>query len=201
MLKISNLSFSYDSKPILKDINLILEPKEKFVIEGDNGSGKTTLFKIILGFLKPDKGSILLNTDKIGYVSQMNMKKQDRFPVSVFELLALRMPDTNVINLRSKKKIVHHTLSRVGMQDFIHRPVSTLSGGQFQRVMIARELIVEPDLILLDEPTNALDIESKISLLSLLEELEIGVGLITHDSLDHNFRRFKLEDGFLSEVE
>ena len=62
--------------------------------------------------------------------------------------------------------------------------------------MIARELIVEPDLILLDEPTNALDIESKISLLSLLEELEIGVGLITHDSLDHNFRRFKLEDGF-----
>ena len=70
MLKISNLSFSYDSKPILKDINLILEPKEKFVIEGDNGSGKTTLFKIILGFLKPDKGSILLNTDKIGYVSQ-----------------------------------------------------------------------------------------------------------------------------------
>src|SRR5690625_3231402 len=136
MLRISNLSFSYDSKTILKDINLILKPKEKFVIEGDNGSSKTTLFKLILGFLKPDKGSILLNTDKIGYVSQMNMKKQDRFPVSVFELLALRMPDTNVINLRSKKEIVHHTLSRVGMQDFIYRPVSTLSGGQFQRVMI-----------------------------------------------------------------
>ena len=215
-IEIKNLKFGYNENQILKDVNLSLDEGDFAVISGKNGSGKSTLIKLILGELKKDEGTIKLfgidmedfkNFDKIGYVPQVNEAIKVAFPVSAREYVWLNLYKEfsifNTITKKSKSKI-ENTFSTLKIKDLIDRPFNKLSGGQAQRVMIARALVNNPDILILDEPTVGIDQKSKENFLDLLVHLNthhnISILMITHemDILgDYVDKVFKLKDGVI----
>lgn len=215
-IEIKNLKFGYNENLILKGVNLDLDQGDFAVISGENGSGKSTLIKLILGELKKDHGSIKLfgidmedfnNFDKIGYVPQVNEAIKVAFPVSAREYVGLNLYKEfsvfNTITKKSKTKI-ENTFSTLKIKDLIDRPVNTLSGGQAQRVMIARAMVNNPDILILDEPTVGIDQKSKEDFLDLLVHLNthhgISILMITHemDILgDYVDKVFKLKEGVI----
>lgn len=215
-IEIKNLKFGYNENLILKGVNLDLDQGDFAVISGENGSGKSTLIKLILGELKKDHGSIKLfgidmedfkNFDKIGYVPQVNEAIKVAFPVSAREYVGLNLYKEfsilNTITKKSKSKI-ENTFSTLKIKDLIDRPVNTLSGGQAQRVMIARAMVNNPDILILDEPTVGIDQKSKEDFLDLIVHLNthhgISILMITHemDILgDYVDKVFKLKEGVI----
>lgn len=215
-IEIKNLKFGYNENLILKGVNLDLDQGDFAVISGENGSGKSTLIKLILGELKKDHGSIKLfgidmedfkNFDKIGYVPQVNEAIKVAFPVSAREYVGLNLYKEfsilNTITKKSKSKI-ENTFSTLKIKDLIDRPVNTLSGGQAQRVMIARAMVNNPDILILDEPTVGIDQKSKEDFLDLIVHLNthhgISILMITHemDILgDYVDKVFKLKEGLI----
>ncbi|WP_303939308.1 metal ABC transporter ATP-binding protein, partial [Veillonella infantium] len=166
MLSIEHLYFSYQGQPpyVLNDLNLHIHSGDYISIVGDNGSGKSTLLRLILGFLKPVKGSIKRDTNNIRYVSQKNDFSHAGFPITVKEILdsyrkLLKIKDKNEVN---------RVLELTNMTEFKDRLISKLSGGQAQRVSIARALIGNPDLIILDEPSTGIDRKNQEGIYSLL---------------------------------
>ena len=215
-IEIKNLKFGYNENQILKNVNLNLDEGDFAVISGKNGSGKSTLIKLILGELKKDKGIIKLfgidmedfkNFDKIGYVPQVNEAIKVAFPVSAREYVGLNLYKEfsifNTITKKSKSKI-ENTFSTLKIEDLIDRPFNKLSGGQAQRVMIARAMVNNPDILILDEPTVGIDQKSKEDFLDLLVHLNthhnISILMITHemDILgDYVDKVFKLKGGVI----
>lgn len=213
-IEIKNLKFGYNENQILKNVNLSLDEGDFAVISGKNGSGKSTLIKLILGELKKDEGTIKLfgidmedfkNFDKIGYVPQVNEAIKVAFPVSAREYVGLNLYKEfsifNTITKKSKSKI-ENTFSTLKIKDLIDRPFNKLSGGQAQRVMIARALVNNPDILILDEPTVGIDQKSKENFLDLLVHLNthhnISILMITHEMEilgDYVDKVFKLKDG------
>lgn len=213
-IEIKNLKFGYNENQILKNVNLSLGEGDFAVISGKNGSGKSTLIKLILGELKKDEGIIKLfgidmedfkNFDKIGYVPQVNEAIKVAFPVSAREYVGLNLYKEfsifNTITKKSKSKI-ENTFSTLKIKDLIDRPFNKLSGGQAQRVMIARALVNNPDILILDEPTVGIDQKSKENFLDLLVHLNthhnISILMITHEMEilgDYVDKVFKLKDG------
>ena len=215
-IEIKNLKFGYNENLILKGVNLDLNHGDFAVISGENGSGKSTLIKLILGELKKDHGSIKLfgidmedfkNFDKIGYVPQVNEAIKIAFPVSAREYVGLNLYKEfsilNTITKKSKSKI-ENTFSTLKIKDLIDRPVNTLSGGQAQRVMIARAMVNNPDILILDEPTVGIDQKSKEDFLDLIVHLNthhgISILMITHEMEilgDYVDKVFKLKEGVI----
>lgn len=215
-IEIKNLKFGYNENLILKGVNLDLDQGDFAVISGENGSGKSTLIKLILGELKKDHGSIKLfgidmedfkNFDKIGYVPQVNEAIKIAFPVSAREYVGLNLYKEfsilNTITKKSKSKI-ENTFSTLKIKDLIDRPVNTLSGGQAQRVMIARAMVNNPDILILDEPTVGIDQKSKEDFLDLIVHLNthhgISILMITHEMEilgDYVDKVFKLKEGLI----
>ncbi|MBZ2387048.1 ATP-binding cassette domain-containing protein [Anaerococcus murdochii] len=215
-IEIKNLKFGYNENLILKGVNLELDQGNFAVISGENGSGKSTLIKLILGELKKDHGSIKLfgiemedfkNFDKIGYVPQVNEAIKIAFPVSAREYVGLNLYKEfsiiNTITKKSKSKI-ENTFSTLKIKDLIDRPVNTLSGGQAQRVMIARAMVNNPDILILDEPTVGIDQKSKEDFLDLIVHLNthhgISILMITHEMEilgDYVDKVFKLKEGLI----
>ena len=215
-IEIKNLKFGYNENLILKGVNLDLDQGDFAVISGENGSGKSTLIKLILGELKKDHGSIKLfgidmedfkNFDKIGYVPQVNEAIKVAFPVSAREYVGLNLYKEfsifKTITKKSKSKI-ENTFSTLKIKDLIDRPVNTLSGGQAQRVMIARAMVNNPDILILDEPTVGIDQKSKEDFLDLLVHLNthhgISILMITHEMEilgDYVDKVFKLKEGLI----
>lgn len=215
-IEIKNLKFGYNENQILKNVNLNLDEGDFAVISGKNGSGKSTLIKLILGELKKDEGTIKLfgidmedfkNFDKIGYVPQVNEAIKVAFPVSAREYVGLNLYKEfsifNTITKKSKSKI-ENTFSTLKIEDLIDRPFNKLSGGQAQRVMIARALVNNPDILILDEPTVGIDQKSKENFLDLLVHLNthhnISILMITHEMEilgDYVDKVFKLKDGVI----
>lgn len=215
-IEIKNLKFGYNENLILKGVNLDLDQGDFAVISGENGSGKSTLIKLILGELKKDHGSIKLfgidmedfkNFDKIGYVPQVNEAIKIAFPVSAREYVGLNLYKEfsilNTITKKSKSKI-ENTFSTLKIKDLIDRPVNTLSGGQAQRVMIARAMVNNPDILILDEPTVGIDQKSKEDFLDLIVHLNthhgISILMITHEMEilgDYVDKVFKLKEGVI----
>ncbi|WP_311487363.1 metal ABC transporter ATP-binding protein [uncultured Anaerococcus sp.] len=215
-IEIKNLKFGYNENLILKGVNLDLDQGDFAVISGENGSGKSTLIKLILGELKKDHGSIKLfgidmedfkNFDKIGYVPQVNEAIKIAFPVSAREYVGLNLYKEfsilNTITKKSKSKI-ENTFSTLKIKDLIDRPMNTLSGGQAQRVMIARAMVNNPDILILDEPTVGIDQKSKEDFLDLIVHLNthhgISILMITHEMEilgDYVDKVFKLKDGLI----
>ena len=216
LIEIKNLKFGYNENLILKDINLNLEKGDFAVISGENGSGKSTLIKLILGELKKDSGTIKLfgidmeefkNFDKIGYVPQLNDSVKVAFPVSCREYVGLNLYKEfsifNTIKKESKVKI-ENIFSTLKINNLIDRPFNKLSGGQAQRVMIARAMVNSPDILILDEPTVGIDQKSKEDFLDILVHLnlnhDISILMITHemDILgDYVDKIFKLKEGII----
>lgn len=182
MITINNMSFSYvKGSDLLKDINLNIPTGVYLSILGENGSCKSTLIKLILGLLKPDCGSIELSTKKISYVPQKLDNFNGEFPITVREVLtshskAIKIKDSNAIS---------NVLEKVNMSDFKNNLIGNLSGGQQQRIFIARALLGNPDLIILDEPSTGVDEKSQNEIYPLLQDLNINHGK-TIISVEHN---------------
>lgn len=183
MLSIKNLCFSYNGRrPFLLDgLSMEIADGEYVSILGDNGSGKSTLIKLILGFLSPIGGEIKVDTKSIGYVSQKNDNINSQFPITVGEMLSSAR---KVLKVRDKQK-VRKSLELVRMQGFENALVGTLSGGQLQKVFIARALLGDPGLLILDEPSTGIDIKSQHEIYALIKRLNTENG-ITVISVEHN---------------
>lgn len=196
LLEVKSLFFGYDKEPVLEDINFTLSSGDFFTITGPNGGGKSTLIKLVLGLLKPKSGQIVRSSLvkdplEVGYVPQNTNINLD-FPISVLDVVMMgnsakhrnRKPFFNATGYSSMEiECAKHSLSRVGMQKFIHTKISNLSGGQRQRVMIARAICSHPKLLILDEPTSSIDINGQKEIYRLLKELnkDITIMVITHD--------------------
>ncbi|TLS36286.1 metal ABC transporter ATP-binding protein [Pseudalkalibacillus caeni] len=194
---VKNLFFHYSGKYVLEDITLSV-PRGAFVgLVGPNGSGKSTLIKCILGLQKPQKGNIYLfgkpqskfnQWNLVGFVSQKANSFNSGFPATVFEVVSMGLAGKKGIfrflNARDRKKI-NEALALVGMERFSGRNIGELSGGQQQRVFIARALVSEPELLILDEPTVGVDAASTKEFYDLLGRLNVEEGitllLVTHD--------------------
>jgi len=181
MVEIKNLTFKYNNEIILENINLKIEKYDYVALIGPNGGGKTTLIKLILGLLKPTSGKIILNTKKIGYVPQYTNFSLD-IPIRVIDVvLQGRLNKFKFFYNEKDKKIALEKLSLVGMSKFQNKKISDLSGGQRQRVLIARALVNEPDILILDEPTSAIDIKGQKEIYKILKSLNITKLIISHD--------------------
>jgi zinc transport system ATP-binding protein len=193
VIKIKDVFFSYKNKEVLKKINMEIYKNDFAVIIGPNGGGKTTLLKLILGLMKPDLGEIFVldksaseSSCKIGYVPQQS-KFDWKYPINVFEsVLSGRMkfkrfPDY-FINKRDKE-IVFKTLKLLEIFDLKERHISELSGGQRKRVFIARALVTDPDILILDEPTSDIDKKIESDVYELLKKLAKikTILMVSHD--------------------
>ena len=182
MITIKNLSFSYTKgNDLLKDINLHIPKGIYLSILGENGSCKSTLVKLILGILKPDSGLITLASNKVSYVSQKLDNFNAEFPITVKEVLSCHAKTVGIKNSKS----VLESLHRVNMCEFSNNLIGNLSGGQQQRIFIARALLGNPDLIILDEPSTGVDEKSQSEIYPLLQSLNQNLGK-TIISVEHN---------------
>jgi zinc transport system ATP-binding protein len=181
MITIKNLTFKYNNEVILDNINLEIKKNDYIALIGPNGGGKTTLIKLILGLLKPTSGEIILKTKKIGYVPQYTNFSLD-IPIRVIDVvLQGRLNKFKFFYNNEDKKIALEKLKLVNMDDFANKKISNLSGGQRQRVLIARALVSEPEVLILDEPTSAIDIKGQKEIYKILKELDITKIIISHD--------------------
>ena len=185
MIEIRNLYFTYGRElpNILNNLNLSIRSGDYISFLGDNGCGKSTLVKIILKLLKPTQGSVLLKSNKIGYVPQRLDNLNTQFPLSVFEML----DSYRKIHQFKNKERVHDYLEMVRMEDFKNELIGNLSGGQSQKVFIARALMGNPDILILDEPSNGIDIGSQEEIYYLIKSLNKNQGM-TVISVEHNLK-------------
>jgi zinc transport system ATP-binding protein len=182
LITIKDLSFSYTKgNGLLRDINLHIPNGAYISILGENGSCKSTLVKLILGILKPDAGLITLDSNKISYVSQKLDNFNSEFPITVKEVLSCHAKTVGIKNSKS----VLESLHKVNMCEFSNNLIGNLSGGQQQRIFIARALIGNPDLIILDEPSTGVDEKSQSEIYPLLQTLNKDLGK-TIISVEHN---------------
>ena len=194
-IHIDNLSLYYGETAALTNVSLDINQGEFLGIIGPNGGGKSTLLKAILGLIPITTGSIQIydqdpgkNRTAVGYVPQFATMDR-RFPIAAFEvvLTGRLKPGLSPFMKYSKtdKEMAYEQLRRVGIESLAKRQISELSGGEFQRLLIARALTVSPKLLLLDEPTASVDVSSREQIYHLLEELnkEMTIVLVTHDLL------------------
>jgi zinc transport system ATP-binding protein len=191
IIKLEDVNFSYQDTTVLEDVNVEVQKGEYIGIFGPNGGGKTTLLKLLMGFLKPTSGSITIfgkspqtSRDKIAYVPQ-GLRFDRQFPISVSEVVLsgrLSQLPWHGIFLPEDIKIADEMLHKVGLSDMKNRAFGTLSGGQAQRALIARALVSQPKLLLLDEPTASVDSKSEGEIYSILEGLKktITILMVTH---------------------
>lgn len=188
IISIEEVTFSYPEKdPVLKNINLKIYPGEFIVILGPNGSAKTTLLKLILGFIRPQKGYIYIEQKKgtvpdIGYVPQKTPFFNAGFPATVSEILNLEI--SSHTNKNEKRLLLSQTLQKLSLEDKKGALLKTLSGGQLQRTLIGRALINKPKILILDEPMSGLDLKSQEEFINLLLQLQnegLTIVMVTHD--------------------
>ncbi len=183
-IEIDDLFFSFETVNVLQRVKLKIRNGEYVGIMGPNGGGKTTLLKLLMGFLKPTQGKIQVR-GKIGYVPQAHRTDRD-FPITVYELVLLgalsQMSFWGTYPSEVKKR-AHEWMDRLGLSEHKNKVFGSLSGGLAQRALLARALLSDPDLLLLDEPTANIDAPSTAVLLELLESLKgkKTILLVTHD--------------------
>ena len=192
LVKLENVWVHYDSVPVLEAINLSIESNDFLGIIGPNGGGKTTLLKVILGLIKPSRGRVTVlgmsperGWKYIGYISQVNLFDHD-FPISVLEVVLMgRYNKSGLLQRYSEedRKTAIAALKTVEMLGYKDRQVGKLSGGEQQRVFIARALATSPELLLLDEPTASIDPTMQAEFYEMLDKLKetMAIVLVSHD--------------------
>lgn len=198
IISMNNVSYAYENKAALTNINFAIPHGAFMGLVGPNGGGKTTLIKLLLGIIKPDSGTISLfqepigkfkSWNRIGFVSQKSNSFNKGFPATVFEVVSMGLTAKigyfKFLKKHHKAKILQ-AIDQVGLNDFTHQNIGNLSGGQQQRVFIARSLVNDPDLLILDEPTVGVDNENVQRFYDLLHQLKnqrnITLLLVTHDT-------------------
>ena len=176
LVKLNNAGFSINDKWLVKGVSLQVENGKIVTLIGPNGSGKSTTAKIALGIYKQIDGSVEKYTNKIGYVPQK---------ISIDWTLPLRVNDFMLLTERLDNETIDEALSLTGVIHLKNKNLGDLSGGEFQRVLLARAISKKPDLLVLDEPVQGVDFTGEIALYKLIkkitEELNCGILLISHD--------------------
>lgn len=177
LIQTRNLSVQIGQTPILRDIDLQVQRGDIVTVIGPNGSGKSTLLKTIIGALKPSNGRIVLSPGlSIGYVPQ-RLHIDETLPMTVKRFL--RLPR------RASAAAIQSTMANAGVPDLLGQQLLSLSGGQLQRVLLARALLEQPDLLLLDEPTQGLDRRGTADFYKQIDRirhsLNCGVIMVSHD--------------------
>ena len=173
-IEIKNLTVAYGENIALEDFNLDVEIGSLMALVGPNGAGKSTLIKTILKFLKQITGEIKISKKSLAYVPQRNSVDWD-FPTTLFDVVEMgcygRVGLFKRVNKEEKVKVLK-AIEQVGMLDFKDRQISELSGGQQQRTFIARALVQEADIYLMDEPFQGVDSTTEKSIVSILKKLK-----------------------------
>lgn len=199
LIQVQDVSFSYGNAPVLENISLDVQHGEFLGIVGPNAGGKSTLLKIVLGLLKPQSGSVRVKGKKpgdarhsIGYVSQYPSFPRD-FPISVEQTVLLgRLGSRSSGWLKGlipgrftseDRALVQRALREVEAEELAQRQIGSLSGGQLQRVLLARALVGEPDILILDEPTANIDQRLETDIFDLLKTLNkrLTILVVSHD--------------------
>jgi iron complex transport system ATP-binding protein len=197
LLQVNNLRFSYNGNPVLTDIRFDVERRDFLGLIGPNGAGKTTLLRLIDGILSPQEGTIHLHGNPLSKMTRDDLAKIIAvvpqaapmiFPFTVREVILMgRTPHLGHWQFEGAKDlaVADNAMVKTDTLALADRPMDRLSGGEFQRVLIARALAQEPQILLLDEPTAYLDIRHQVEFFNLLESLNREQGLtviaVTHD--------------------
>lgn len=179
LLQANNISLRFGQKVILTDVELSVHRGEIVTLIGPNGAGKSTIVRIVLGLLKPDTGKVTLAPHiKIGYMPQ-RLHVEPYLPLSVKRFLKLTKDSY------SNKENFYSILKQVGVSHLLSQALQELSGGELQRVLLARALLRSPDLLVLDEPVQGVDITGQEELYNLIvqirDELNCGILMVSHD--------------------
>jgi zinc transport system ATP-binding protein len=177
LLNAQDISLAIDGKQILQNINLQIDENQIVTLIGPNGAGKTSLVKIVLSLTKPSAGSVSLRKKlRVGYMPQ-RLHVDNSMPISVQKFLQLAV--------RAKPELIEQALSEVKASQLLHSQIHSLSGGELQRVLLARALIQEPELLVLDEPVQGVDINGQAELYALISSIrdkhQCGILMVSHD--------------------
>ncbi len=192
IINLDNVSFSYTNIPVVRDINLAVSEGEFLGVIGPNAGGKSTLLKLILGLIQPDKGNIKVfgkspgkGRSRIGYVPQYPAFARD-FPINVLDAVLMgRLGETRWYGgyAQEDKDIAMNSLKAVEIDNICNQTIDSLSGGQLQRVLIARALASRPDILILDEPTANIDVRAEEDIFALLKQYNdhMTIIVVSHD--------------------
>jgi len=196
-IEINSLSFSYSTNRVLTNLSFSVREGDFFIIIGPNGSGKTTLMKIISGLLKPPEEKLKILDLPFKEYTRKSLAKTMAlvpqlvsvdFPFTVTELVLMgRSPHLSMLGLEQEKdlEIANRAMAFTEVEHLAHRKMDQLSGGECQRVFIARAICQEPKIILLDEPTASLDLAHQVKVMDLMEKLKNDLGMtvimVSHD--------------------
>ncbi|MEN8230756.1 MAG: ATP-binding cassette domain-containing protein [Bacteroidota bacterium] len=187
LVQIKEMDVAYQRQVVLTNVSLSVNDRDFIGIIGPNGGGKTTLVRVILGLLKPHRGTIEYTIERsdIGYLPQVS-QVDEQFPITVREVIASGLEHGLKVgkSYRSTEKYkIDNTLEKVGLNTLHSRSIGELSGGEFQRTMLARAIISSPKLLVLDEPDTHVDNRFEMELYGLLKELNenMTILLVTHD--------------------
>jgi zinc transport system ATP-binding protein len=177
LIQIENVSYTAGQRHILQDISFSLQPNEIVSVIGPNGAGKTSLVKLIVGIVEPTRGQIIRKDGlRIGYMPQ-NLALDPTFPLTVQRFLEL--------GLHCSKDTFERLLKEIGITHVLNRPLQKVSGGELQRVLLARALSREPQLLVLDEPAQGVDLIGQGELYDLIAKIRdshhCAVLLVSHD--------------------
>ncbi|CAN5387807.1 metal ABC transporter ATP-binding protein [soil metagenome] len=197
LISLSKLDFAYSRALVLKGLDLTVEAGSTMGVIGPNGGGKTTLVKLLTGRLQPTRGSILIDGlrpldavrrgDRIGYLPQ-NPQVDVTFPINVRQTITLGLAGkTGMLRGYSAadRAYADSLMDRIGIAELADTPIGELSGGQLQRVLIARALVAKPKLLILDEPTTGIDVRGQKAFIEFIaaikQELGLTVVFVSHD--------------------
>lgn len=177
LLSLKNIAVSFSTNQIIKNISFDLHAGEILILLGPNGAGKSTLAKVVIGLITPSQGEIIYKPKlRIGYVPQ-NLSLDSTIPLTVKRFMTLKP--------RVKTTHIIPALIRVGAAHLIEQQMQKLSGGETQRVLLARALLNQPQLLVLDEPTQGVDINGQVALYNLINDirtkLNCAIFIISHD--------------------
>lgn len=183
MIQLEHVSFAYEHGPyLLQDINMTIADGDYISVVGENGSGKSTLIKLILGLLSPSRGNITDTFRQRAYVPQ-RFETMNQFPITVYEVLNCQR---HILGLKDKA-IIRNSLEKMDVYGLKDQLIGNLSGGQCQKVLIARALMGKPDLLIFDEPSTGIDVKSQMELYPFIKTLnqQHGVTVVT---VEHNLK-------------
>jgi len=176
LVKLNNVGFRQNGKWLVEGVSLNVEKGKIVTLIGPNGSGKSTTAKIALGIYKNIEGSVKKYTNKVGYVPQK---------ISIYWTLPLRVHDFMTLTENIKDNEINEALTLTGVLNLKNKNLGNLSGGEFQRVLLARAISKKPELLVLDEPVQGVDFTGEIALYELIKKisdtLNCGILLISHD--------------------